>query len=89
MAPRSVQNEHRAVGCGRRISLLQHLQHFGTNRQQSEHRKKAKYRMPDDPERLEVPMEAKNEDRGTCGYIAALAWPGSLCDGQNSEIVPA
>ena len=34
--------------------------------------------MADDPERLEVPKEAENEDRETCGYIAALAWPGGM-----------
>ena len=39
-------------------------------------------------ERLEVPKEAENEDRGTCGYIATLAWPGDQCNSKNSEIVP-
>ena len=30
-----------------------------------------------DSGRVEIPMEAENQDRGTCGYIAALPRPGA------------
>ena len=43
----------------------------GIIKQQSEHQQKARYRMADDPERLEAPKEAKNEDWEKSGYIAA------------------
>ena len=41
---------------------------------------KAQCRMANDPERQEASNDAKREDRATCGYIAALAWPGGRCN---------
>ena len=63
----AIKERHSAVSktgpreavCGRPISLFRHLQHFGIIRQQSELRKKARYRMADDPERLEFQRELK------------------------------
>ena len=47
-------NRHRAAVCGHRISPVRHLQHLGTIRQQSEHGKKARFRISDETEQLEV-----------------------------------
>ena len=51
-------------------SLFRYLHHLGTIRQQSEHRKKALFRMANDPERLERfqrKLKIKTE-----GYVATL-----------------
>ena len=87
-APCRVENEHRAALSGRRIRPFRHLQHLGTIRQQSEHRKKAWFRTSDDPERQEATKNAKEEDREKSGYIAACAWPGGRRNRPNSEKVP-